>query len=389
MTITANSTEPNEISNPSRRWQTAGYYTAFIILGLTSASFGPALTYLADQTQTQLSQISALFAFRSLGYLLGSLRGGWLYDHRPGHPVLTGVLLALAACMAMVPAVPLLIPLIGILFVIGLCEGTMDVGGNTLIIWAHGPKVGPFMNGLHFFFGIGAFLAPIFIAQAVLLTGRYDAAYWLIALLILPLAFFMSRVPSPINHTARGSAAEKPFNRRLVVLLVLFFFLYVGAEVSFGGWVFTYATRLNLGDATIAALITSAFWGALTVGRLLAIPVSTRLDPKTILWVDLIGCGLSMFLIVLFPTVAAVLWIGTLLLGLSMASIFPTALTLAEKRLHISGKITSWFFIGASLGGMVLPWVIGQVFDPLGPTAAMALIFGDVLLAILLYFFIK
>jgi fucose permease len=265
----------------------------------------------------------------------------------------------------------------------------MDVGGNTLLVWAHGPKVGPFMNGLHFFFGIGAFLAPIFIAQAVLLTGRYGAAYWLIGLLMLPLALILTRVQSPINHAAKNSADQKPFNLRLVVLLVIFFFLYVGAEVSFGGWVFAYATHLNLVDVTTASLITSAFWGGLTAGRLLGVPVSARLSPKTIIWIDLAGCVLSLGIILLFPLAQAALWAGTLLLGLSMASVFPTTLTLAEKRLHISGKITSWFFIGASLGGMVLPWVIGQVFEPLGPPVAMGLIFGDILLAILLYAFIK
>ncbi len=52
----------------------------------------------------------------------------------------------------------------------------------------------------------------------------------------------------------------------------LFFFLYVGAEVGFGGWIFTYAVALDLGSETAAAYLTSAFWGALTFGRLLTIP---------------------------------------------------------------------------------------------------------------------
>ncbi|MDO8972069.1 MAG: MFS transporter, partial [Saprospiraceae bacterium] len=372
-----------------RMWQTAGYYAAFIILGLTTSSFGPALPYLAEQTHSQLNQVSSLFAFRSFGYLLGSLRGGWLYDHRPGHPVFTAVLLLLAIGMALVPAIPLLIPMTIILFLVGLCEGTMDVGGNTLLIWAHGPKVGPFMNGLHFFFGIGAFLAPIFIAQSVLILGQYGPAYWLIALLMLPVALGFSRISSPKSQVSHASNTEKTFNRRLVVLLIIFFFLYVGAEVSFGGWIFTYATRLNLADEAIAAYITSAFWGALTAGRLLGIPISARLEPKTILWVDLIGCAVSVLVIVLFPVVQAVIWICSILLGLSMASIFPTALTFAEKRLNISGSITSWFFVGASLGGMILPWIIGQVFEPLGPPITMSLILGDILLAIVVFYFIK
>lgn len=157
-------TSPSSVEaklNPKRLRQTAGYYAAFIALGLTTASFGPALPYLAEQTHSQLSLVSSLFAFRSLGYLIGSLRGGYLYDRRPGHPVVMLVLLGIAICMVFVPVIPVLIPLILVLFGIGLGEGTLDVGGNTLIIWAHGPKVRPFMNGLYFFFGVGAFIAPM------------------------------------------------------------------------------------------------------------------------------------------------------------------------------------------------------------------------------------
>jgi MFS transporter, FHS family, Na+ dependent glucose transporter 1 len=389
MTTTSPTYLTSDAQNPHRFWQTAGYYAAFIILGLTSSSFGPALPYIAEQTHSQLNQVSSLFAFRSLGYLLGSLRGGWMYDHRPGHPVLIGVLLLLAVGMALVPAIPLLIPMTIVLFLIGLCEGTMDVGGNTLLMWAHGPKVGPFMNGLHFFFGIGAFLAPIFIAESVLLLGQYGPAYWLIAILMVPVAFGFSRIASPKSQVLDISNAHKSFNKRLVIFLVAFFFLYVGAEVSFGGWIFTYVTRLQLVDPIIAGFITSAFWGALTIGRLVGIPISAFMDAKKILWVDLVGCVASMLLIVLFPFEKAVVWACTILLGLSMATIFPTALSFAEKRLNISGTITSWFFVGASLGGMVLPWVIGQVFEPLGPPIAMSLILGDVFLAMALFFFIK
>lgn len=378
-----------QLTNPKRLWQTAGYYAAFIALGLTTASFGPALPYIAEQTHSQLSLVSSLFAFRSLGYLIGSLRGGHLYDRRPGHPVILFVLLGLAVCIALVPSIPILLPLLVILFFIGLGEGTLDVGGNTLLIWTHGSKVGPFMNGLHFFFGIGAAIAPILIAQAIIRFGHYGPAYWLIGLIMLPIAFAFSRLPSPTNQQAAEGSQSKPYNRLLVILLVLFFFLYVGAEVGFGGWVFTYVTKLNLADEATAAYITSAFWGALTVGRLLGIPISTRLHPSTILWIDLVGCLVSMGIIVLFPGSTLSIWIGALLLGISMASIFPTALSLAEKRLPISGRITGWLFVGASLGGMVLPWVIGQVFDPFGAPIVMVLILADLVLATILYAFIR
>ena len=66
------------------------------------------------------------------------------------------------------------------------------------------------------------------------------------------------------------------------------------------------------------------------------------------------------------------LWIGTILFGLSQASIFPTYLTLAEERIHVTGAIAGWFLVGAGLGGMTLPWLIGQAFVQIGAGAMMA-----------------
>ena len=50
---------------------TAAYYLAFILLGLTVAADGPALLKLAEHTSSTLDQISLIFFFGSLGYLLG------------------------------------------------------------------------------------------------------------------------------------------------------------------------------------------------------------------------------------------------------------------------------------------------------------------------------
>src|SRR6266498_3317691 len=55
---------------------TAAYYLAFILLGLTIAAEGPTLLKLAEHTSSALDQISFIFFFGSLGYLLGSYIGG-------------------------------------------------------------------------------------------------------------------------------------------------------------------------------------------------------------------------------------------------------------------------------------------------------------------------
>jgi FHS family Na+ dependent glucose MFS transporter 1 len=168
-------------------------------------------------------------------------------------------------------------------------------------------------------------------------------------------------------------------------MMVLFFTLYVGSEVSFGGWVYSYAVAMKLMNTTTAALVTSMFWGSLTLGRLVSIPITAKFKYSSVLCVDVIGVLVSVSLILLWPKSEAVIWIGTFGTGFGMASIFPTMLSLAESRLHITGKVTSWFFVGASCGGAILPWLIGQLFEPVGPWVAMAAIFIAMALALVTF----
>ena len=377
------------VERNGRMSKTLAYYAAFIALGLAASMLGPSLPFLASQTRTQLSEISFLFTGRSLGYLLGSLQGGRLFDRLPGHPILAGVLLVMALMMMLVPAIPVLWLLTGLLFVLGVAEGALDIGGNILLMWVHRRQVGPYMNGLHFFFGFGAFLAPIILAQAILQDGGIRWGFWGMALLMLPVAFWLLRLPSPRNQVATGDEGASRASSLFVALIAVFFLLYVGAEVSFGGWIFSYTVAMGLVEGATAtaraAYLTSAFWLSLTVGRLLAIPIAARFQPGTILLADLLGCLASLALILWGPNTLAVVWTGAIGCGLFMASIFPMTLTLAERRLAITGRVTRWFFVGAGAGGMTLPWFIGQLFESTGPRITMLSILANLILALLVY----
>jgi FHS family Na+ dependent glucose MFS transporter 1 len=167
--------------------------------------------------------------------------------------------------------------------------------------------------------------------------------------------------------------------------MVLCFVLYVGGEAGYGAWIYTYAFKLNFGTEVTAAYLTSAFWGFFTLGRLFGIWVSTQAKPRTILYMDFAGCLLSLGLILLFHDSKIILWLGTALFGISQASIFPTFLTLAEERMHITGTIAGLFLVGAGAGGMILPWLIGQAFVQIGAGAMMVLILIGVVLNLLMF----
>jgi FHS family Na+ dependent glucose MFS transporter 1 len=298
---------------------------------------------------------------------------------------MVGSLALIAGTMLLLPSMPALVLLVVLVFVLGLGEGGVDVGGNASIVWAFGARVGPFMNALHFFFGLGAFLAPLLVAQAVLLTGSYAWSYRFIALLMVPPALLLLTQVSPTPHRDHSEAAGGPVETSLVTLIVVFLLVYVGAEVSYGGWVFTYATETGLAPESTAAYLTAAFWGALTVGRLLSIPLAMRFGAAVMLGGSVVGCLIGIAIAYLFPGSIQALWAATLVIGFSMAAIFPTVITLAGTLMTVTGRITGWFLVGSSLGAMSVPWLIGQLFDRFGAPVVMVTILLDLLLMAALF----
>ncbi|MBN1318385.1 MAG: MFS transporter [Anaerolineales bacterium] len=349
---------------------------------MTTSLKGPTLPDLAHQTGTSLAGISYLFAVRYLGYTLGTFFGGRLFDRVRGHPLIAINLIVMSVLTALVPLTVRIWPFLAIMLVLGLAEGTMDVGGNTILIWAHGNKVGPIMNGMHFFFGVGSLISPIIVARCLLIWDDFRPAYWLVAGFVLPVSFLLLRFPSPApqenrdNKTNERNTASMAPGWLLMGLFTLFFFLYTGSEGTFGGWIYTYALATGMADEQLAAFLTSGFFGAFTIGRLLAIPIAARIGSIKILLADMLMCLISIVIILLIPNSIVILFLATFGVGLSMASVFPTMLSFAGERMQITGRTSGWLFAGANIGVMILPWIAGLLFEPVGPAVVMYVILG-------------
>jgi FHS family Na+ dependent glucose MFS transporter 1 len=357
------------------------YYATFIALGMTQAIIGPALPWLARNTASHLDQISIIFVASSLGYMAGSQLGGWTYDRIQGHRIQALALLAISLCISFVPTLHSLWLLVALLFLLGIFQGTLDTGGNTLLTWIHAEKLGPVMNGRHFFFGVGSFLAPLIFARMLLGTKDILWAYWFIALLALPVSAWLWFLPSPPIRKRTSAVSGGRSINRLFLLIVFFFVFTVGLELGFGNWIYTFSSRLHLANETGAAYLTSAFWGALSIGRLLGIGISSRIPSRFILLADLTGCLVAFAILLLWPSSLIALWAGTIMMGLSIASVFATGMAFAEQRLSLTGVMTGWILVGSGVGGMVIPWLIGQLFERIGPRITMPVLLVNNLIA--------
>ena len=357
---------------------TIAYYLSFIILGASTAASGPSLPKLAEHTSSGLDRISLIFVFGSLGYVIGSYFGGRAYDRVPGHRLMAIALLAIALASVLIPLAPVLWMLLVAMFLSGLAGGIVDVGCNTLLLWTHGKSAGPFMNGLHFFFGVGSVIAPLLFARVLMQTGDIHWLFWSVAIACLPTAVWCWFLSEPSTHAQAQERNNAPFPVLPVLLMVIMFVLYVGLELGFANWIYTYA--LTLGSRERRRVCLSNF-------RLLGF-----FHPRQIAWylgfntrpftddffADLIGCAISTIIIMLWKNSALALWIGSIGLGLSMASIFPTFLMLAGERMEVTGAMTGWFLVGSGAGSMLLPWLIGQIFVRTGPQAMTTVLLIDI-----------
>ena len=370
--------------------RTLGYYFLFICLGLDSAILGPTLPALASQTASRLGQMGLVFLVGAIGYTLGTMIGGRVFDRLPGHPVLGIAQLCAAVLIFFVPLAISLWLLLGILVCKGFAEGFVNTGANALLVWTHGEKVAPFMNGLHFFFGLGAFLSPFLVAQMVGVAGGYRWAYWVLAAfaaLVGLRMLTMAGSPHPSQAHTREIAQKSPgpVPVALVISAMLFLFFYVGAEITFGGWVYTYAITLNLASAAGAAYLTSAFWAAFTIGRLISIPAATRFTSRQVILTASLGCLAVLILGIFFSGSSLTLWLMAIGLGFCMAPIWPTGFTLAGQSIAMTGRITGIILLGDSFGGMVLPTVVGKVIEGSGPRAMVYLVFSSLVLNLLAF----
>ena len=110
----------------------------------------------------------------------------------------------------------------------------------------------------------------------------------------------------------------------MVLLASMQFFIYIGIELGFGGYLFTYAVDyegIAMSKPT-AAWLTSLFWGTFAGGRLLAVGLAHYFSPMQMLVVDFVGSIASAVVMTLFKDNATVLWITTGTLGLFIASVW-------------------------------------------------------------------
>lgn len=375
--------------------QTGLYFCITILLGLFLAARGAMLPNLAEQVGVGLGQIGIIITASSIGFLIANLVIGRLYDRIPGHRLMMIAAIITAIIVALLPLANRIGWLFFIFLLSGTARGALILGTNTLPLWIHGEKSATVMTALAGFFGAGSILGPMIVSRILDLTGQTDWVFWISSigfLLLLPLTFLIPSPPirkEPVSNPKSLAAHTINENKQIIVLMAIFLVFYVGAEVGLGSWITTFGkTQLPLEEAARAYELASAFWLAMMGGRFLSSLLSTRIGTEKLLALNLFGMIASLLVVIFSAGTWGLLLGGTIILGLSMASMFPLIFSWAEEVMDVTGRISSSLFIGASTGSIIFPLVMGNLMENANPISVMVMLLGMTLVNIVIFGFL-
>lgn len=328
----------------------------FFLMGVLASAYGPLLEYLSHRFEISLAIAGGALSAHFLGALVGVLVSMRILRSVSSRAFMLCALSLLGLGCVGVAVASSWSAFLGAVLVIGVGFGALDIGCNQLVAHSAGGGRTAVLNVLNGAFGFGAVAGPLLVStlgrsHLSLLYGSAAA----VAVGVLPLVAGISgRLPFTEQRPPARSSA-------VVGIFMIAFALYVGIETGTGGWMPSHLESIGLQSLT-AATLTSGFWLALAVGRLLAGFLPARVPERTT-----VIAGTAVAAVALLTALNhAAAPIAYIVAGLAIAPIFPTGIVWLAKLRPGDARATSWLFPASMIGGAIIPGGIGAVIARFG-----------------------
>lgn len=331
----------NETASTRRTLLSAGTIL-FLLLGVLQTIYGPALTAFSHRFDMSAEAVSLLVSAHFFGAFGATLLTSVILErlHYRRTLVSAASLIGVGALLVGVSPVWVL-TLVGA-FVAGFGVGLTNSGMTVYLSRIFAPKHGPILNFLNSLFGVGAVAAPLIVSalgNAISIPFYAATGVALVGVLVFLRLPTNDRPVGHVNPWAIGAAWP------LLAGFGVMYFFYVATEAGVTTWEISHLTPLI--GAQQAALYTSLYWGAITIGRFIGTGLSLRYSSKAILLGATIGTTASLGLAHI-PAFAPFAYV---LVGLFIAPIFANGLAwLAQLRPQQADQLIPLAMAAASLG---------------------------------------
>ncbi len=365
----------------------AGQWIFGIILALLGQLFGiPAATAHAGlDLDAQARLLLTLFT----GQLLFTAIAGRVVDRLGSTRVLAAGSLVMAAAVFLLASAAGFRQAMIAALLMSLGGAAVNAAANTLVSLLYGARRGPMLNVLGVFGAVGAVSVPLLFSgvttyaqvytRLLLLAGSCAVAGVLHLLQPRPAA---AGAIAPPKGTTRA-ALRDPWLLALSGVLIIDF----GNEAVMAGWIAPY-TLAAVPHAS-ATVMVGLYWGALAAGRLVTPLVLAHVSKLVLMGIASFAATAG-FAAISTARTASTLGLAVLLVGLAIAPIAPTTLSVAGDRYpKNTGAVFGLLLSLGQLGGMILPWSVARVAVMSGFRAGLLVSCGGgVLMTLLLWWLV-
>ncbi|KAF4457387.1 hypothetical protein FALBO_15215 [Fusarium albosuccineum] len=356
------------------KWRTISCFFSFIVYGMNDATAGAMVPHLESYYSLPYSIVSLIFLGPMIGCITAAFSSNRLhekYGRRGVAAFATGSYAISYLGMSLHPPFGIVVPL---LVLTGYGSGLFNGSWNS---WAGGlTNSGTVLAFLHGCWGAGATLAPIVLGLAICAALATITAFW-----------------NDSGATRNTSRLSQPHGFTLAVLkdkvtltLSGFMLIYVGAEVTIGGWLVTFMINVRNGTPSASSLVASGFWIGVTVSRFVLGWVTSYVGEKIMVSLYLviaIGLELAFWLGDEF-TVSAIM---AALVGFAIGMVMPSSIRVMTKLLPAEKHIVSVGFgtAFAVSGGAIFPFAVGALAQAGGVQVLQPVILGLFAIQLLLW----
>jgi len=314
-----------------------------------------------------------------VGFISGAfINMHWTDKLGLGKMVVFGALCPLVAYTIQAPAPPF--PLFVISFALsGMGYSILNAQSNAYVVsLKHNSEL--YMGMLHASYGLGALSSPLVATQFS--QTQHCSFHYLISLglaisnvIILILTFRFRTQDESLTligeavgekSTSDHSNFRQILSLRTVHLLSIFALLYVGVEVTIGGWITTYIIDVR-GGGPSAGYISSGFFGGMMVGRLALLWLNKKIGEHRVLYLYA-ALAISLECVVWFVLSLIGGAVAVSLIGVFLGPIYPIIMNRVGRvvpRWLLSGSI-GWIAGFGQAGSAILPFMTGAIASKTG-----------------------
>ncbi|KAI0656948.1 major facilitator superfamily domain-containing protein [Cubamyces menziesii] len=266
-------------------------------MGWNDGTTGPMLPRIQEHYHVGFAVVSLLFVFNTIGFISGAFANIYLTDKfGMGKVLVAGSMFQIAAYAMLSPAGPFPLMCTAFVFIgFGLSLQNAHCNGFVASLKRHAHTK---MGFLHGSYGLGALVSPLAATQFAKSSTHWSFHYIIsAALYCLNMAIlwtvFRGRPQQEVleeegeSGTVEQTADTNKFKQVLglkeVHVLSAFSLIYVGVEVTMGGWSVTYILERRHGSSS-SGYIASGFFGGLMLGRILLLWLNKKIGERLALF---------------------------------------------------------------------------------------------------------